>query len=89
MFAGPVLAGLDPGPLGQRRASMVREWEVAIPRAAAMFSLNLAVWRRDPLVPADQAELDELSNRLDSLASDQSGDTTMTWGLRQMVFQHR
>jgi hypothetical protein len=48
MFAGPVLAGLDP--IGRRQASMAREWEVAVPRAARMFSLNLAVWRGDPLV---------------------------------------
>lgn len=79
---------LDPAPLGWRRASTVRTWNVAIPRVAAMFRLNLAVWRRDPLVPVDQAELDELSDRLDALTTGQTGGT-MTWGLRQVVFQHR
>jgi trans-aconitate 2-methyltransferase len=87
MLAGPILAELDPVPMGRRQASMVREWEVAVPRAAAMFGLNLAVWRRDPLVPASQAELDKLSRELDALASAQASGGTMTWGLRQVVLQ--
>jgi len=88
MFAGPMLSGVDPGAQGRRRANVVREWEVPVPRAAALFRLNLAVWRPDPLVPADDVELEELSSTLETLSNGGGSETTVTWGLRQMVLEH-
>ena len=89
MFAGPFLSALDPAPAARRIASDVREWPVPVDRAAEMFSLNLSVWKDDPLVSrlvASPEELAGLARELVEVAKD-GAVGRIVWGLRQVVFE--
>jgi organic hydroperoxide reductase OsmC/OhrA/SAM-dependent methyltransferase len=89
MFTGPFLAELDPSMLGRRTRSGVREWPVPVVDAAAMFALNLSVWRNDPAagsMVASPAVFDRLATDLERL-SDHGSKGRITWGLRQVVFE--
>ena len=89
MIAGPFIAELEPAPAGRRLASDVREWPVSVTQAAEMFSLNLSIWRDDPLVPrlvASSNELDSLAKQLAGVA--QNGvPGRIVWGMRQVVLE--
>jgi organic hydroperoxide reductase OsmC/OhrA/SAM-dependent methyltransferase len=89
MFAGPFLSALDPSPAARRLSNDVREWPVPVDRAAEMFSLNLSVWKDDPLVSrlvASPEELASLARELLEVAKD-GAVGRIVWGLRQVVFE--
>lgn len=89
MFAGPLVAALDPGATGRVVSSKVRRWPVAVVDAAAMFALNLSVWRSDPAVAelvAGPTELDRLARDLRRVA-EHGARGQIRWGLRQVVLE--
>jgi organic hydroperoxide reductase OsmC/OhrA/SAM-dependent methyltransferase len=89
MFAGPIVAALEPSLLARQIWNDVVEWPVEIADAAAMFALNLSVWRSDPVVSsllASDDELDRLADQLDRLAETGSAGS-IVWGLRQVAFE--
>jgi organic hydroperoxide reductase OsmC/OhrA len=57
--------------------------------AAAMFGLNLAVWRVDPLFRERQAELDRLAADLAALAAAPPDAGFITWTLRRVAVRRR
>ena len=73
----------------KQRSSEVRTVTVPARRAAAMFHMNLSLWKNHDYVQRthEQAELDELEHRLASIVSG-SGDTNpVQWGLRHIVME--
>jgi len=89
MIAGPFIAALEAVSAGRRLTSDVREWPVSVEQAAEMFSLNLSVWRDDPLVPrlvASPHELDGLAQDLAGVARN-GAPGRIVWGMRQVVLQ--
>jgi trans-aconitate 2-methyltransferase len=86
MYAGPVLGAMPDR--GWRRAhDAVVTWPVPVRDAAAMYRMNLATWRHDPVVRArhDDAELDAVDALLAVLTAE--GDGVVTWQLRQMALE--
>ena len=55
--------------------------------AAAMFTLNLAVWRADPLFRDRQPELDRLAADLDMLARAPEHTGRITWTMRRVALR--
>lgn len=53
--------------------------------AAAMFGLNLTVWRTDPLFRDRQPELDRLAADLAALAADPEHDGRISWTMRRVA----
>jgi len=89
MFAGPFIAALDPSLVGRRLSSGVREWPVDVDRAAEMFSLNLSVWKGDPVASqlvASPDELEALARELAELAEEAPAGR-IVWGMRQVAFE--
>ena len=89
MFAGPFISAIDASPAGRRLSSDVREWPVAVDQAAEMFSLNLSVWKDDPLVTrlvASPEELAGLARGLEEVARNGAAGR-IVWGMRQVVLE--
>ena len=89
LYVGPRLEALgDVGPL-RKRTSAVACLPVADRRAAAMFALNIATWGDDPDVRARHGEggLARLGAALRAIAEGPDDTSTITWGLRQIVFE--
>ena len=67
-------------------SSELVEHPVGTAQAAAMFRLNLAVWRETPtaqgIIPA--ASIAEIAGELDGLA-ESSSDHEIVWGMRQVI----
>lgn len=63
--------------------------------AAEMFALNLAAWRSDPLLHAEQADLDRLADELAALAAPTTSSVAsatgghITWRMRQLALRRR
>ncbi|WP_238428624.1 OsmC family protein [Frankia nepalensis] len=57
-----------------------------VPTAAAMFGMNLAVWRSDPRFHDRQAELDRLAAGLTDLAA-APGEGHITWAMRRVAIR--
>jgi SAM-dependent methyltransferase len=72
-----------------RRSSTVTRLPVADRHAAAMFALNLAAWGGESDLRARHGEesLARLGALLRATAERADDDSTITWGLRQMVFE--
>jgi hypothetical protein len=66
LFAGPVLAELDPPAGTETVANETATIELSPADAGRMFGMNLRVLRRDGQLPPDDAELDELQASLDA-----------------------
>ena len=86
---GRRLEGLAAAGALRRRSSAVMQLPVADRRAAAMFALNLAAWGDDLDLCArhGQEALARLGALLRATAERPDDDTTITWGLRQIVFE--
>ncbi len=87
LYAGPVLdqllaQGSAPGEVVSNATARL---PVPAPRAAAMFALNLSVWRSDPLLVDEQEALDGVAADLERLSAGASGAATITWTMRQVV----
>jgi trans-aconitate 2-methyltransferase len=85
---GPVLAGLPDPPGLVRRDDRIGHLAPPAHRAAAMFALNLAVWRGEA-VRAGVASGDQLDRLATDLAAVADGevDGSIRWELRQLVLQ--
>ncbi|WP_045876871.1 OsmC family protein [Pseudofrankia sp. DC12] len=57
----------------------------SVPAAAAMFGLNLVVWRTDPLYRGRQPELDQLAADLAALAAGPERAGQITWTMRRVA----
>ncbi|MXX18751.1 MAG: class I SAM-dependent methyltransferase [Dehalococcoidia bacterium] len=89
LYIGPVLdAILDPPSL-KRRASNVQSVPVPADRAAAMFHMNLGVWRHNDFVRRNFApsDIDDLDGSLAAIASGQTAVGPVEWGLRHIVME--
>ncbi|MGF7233341.1 MAG: OsmC family protein [Frankia sp.] len=87
IYAGPILDRLvaHGNPPGQVVHNATARLPVPVSGAAAMFALNLAVWRSDPLLASDQEALDGLAAELDRLSTGDPGTGTITWTMRQVA----
>jgi trans-aconitate 2-methyltransferase len=85
---GPVLARLPDPPGLVRRDDRIGHLAPPAHRAAAMFALNLAVWRgeADRAGVASAGQLDRLATDLAAVA-DGEVDGSIRWELRQLVLQ--
>ena len=85
---GPVLARLPDPPGLVRRDDRIGHLAPPAHRAAAMFALNLAVWRGEA-VRAGVASADQLDRLATDLAAVADGDVdgSIRWELRQLVLQ--
>jgi trans-aconitate 2-methyltransferase len=85
---GPVLARLPDPPGLVRRDDRIGHLAPPAHRAAAMFALNLAVWRGEA-VRAGVASADQLDRLATGLAAVADGevDGSIRWELRQLVLQ--
>jgi SAM-dependent methyltransferase len=85
---GQVLARLPDPPGLVRRDDRIGHLDPPAARAAAMFALNLAVWRGEAVRAgvATAGELDRLAGDLAAVA-DGSVNGTIRWDLRQLVLQ--
>jgi len=85
---GPLLDELPDPPGLARRGSRVAPLVPPGARVAAMFGMNLAVWRDDALGAgvAGERELDGLADGLAALAHAEE-PAAISWGLRQLSFE--
>jgi SAM-dependent methyltransferase len=82
-------ARLERATRGARRpVCQLRELVLPAQRAAAMFSPNLAEFRRQPevMAQADERELDALAAELSARAAGAAGGS-VTWGMRQLAIE--
>ena len=89
LHIGPRLDGIpDSGSLN-RRSSSVQAVGIPASRAAAMFHMNLGVWRHNDFVRRsyDPAALDELESSLAAIASGSTDTSPVEWGLRRIVME--
>ena len=87
LYIGPVLDAIPDPPSLKRRSSNVRTVPVPADRAAAMFHMNLGVWRHNEFVRRtfDPSDLDDLESNLAAIAADPTTISAVEWGLRQIV----
>ena len=85
---GPVLARLPDPPGLVRRDDRIGQLAPPAAQAAAMFALNLAVWRGEAVRAgvATPEQLDRLVEDLDTVAGGEL-DGSIRWELRQLVLQ--
>lgn len=87
LYIGPVLDAVPDAPSLKRRSSTVQTVPVPADRAAAMFHMNLGVWRHNDFVRRtfDPSDLDDLESNLASIASGRTAVGPVEWGLRHIV----
>ena len=89
LYVGPVLDRIsDPDSL-KRLSSEVQAISIPASRAAAMFHMNLGVWKHNDFVQSrcNQADLDELERGLAAIASGSTHVSPVEWGLRRIVME--
>ena len=89
LYIGPKLDRItDSGSL-KRRYSLVQAVGVPASRAAAMFHMNLGVWRHNDFVQRNYgpADLDELESGLAAIACGREDTSPVEWGLRHIVME--
>lgn len=87
LYIGPVLDAV-PDPAGlKRRSSNVQAIPIPADRAAAMFRMNLGVWRHNDFVRRtfDLSALDDLERGLAAIETGRPDVTPVEWGLRRVV----
>jgi len=86
LYAGKLLERAIADSAGDIVSSELVEHPVSTAQAAAMFRLNLAVWRATPsaraILPA--ASIAEIAGELDGLAAS-SSSREVVWGMRQVI----
>lgn len=89
LYVGPVLDAI-PAPASLKRCSSnVQTVPIPADRAAAMFRMNLGVWRHNDFVRRTFApsDLDDLESNLAAIASGQPASSPVEWGLRRIVME--
>ena len=89
LYIGPRLDALTATDKLHRRSSNVRTLQVPADRAAAMFHMNLAVWRHNDFVQQTYtpATLDALDQDLNVMTQVHRNTSTVEWHLRQIVIE--
>ena len=89
LYIGPRLDAITASGKLHRRSSNVRTLQVPADRAAAMFHMNLGVWRRNDFVRQTYAPatLDSLEQDLHALTQDHTNAPPVEWQLRQIVIE--
>lgn len=89
LYIGPRLDTLTASDKLHRRSSNVRTLQVPADRAAAMFHMNLGVWRHNDFVRQTYAPttLDTLDQDLHAIAQGHTEDPPVEWQLRQIVIE--
>ncbi len=89
LYIGPRLDSIADSDLLKRRSSTVAKVTVSASDAAAMFHMNLGVWRDNDFVKRnyDGAELDALDEGLKDIASGRADTASVVWGLRHLVLE--
>ncbi len=87
LYIGPVLDAIPEPPSLKRRSSNVQSVPIPADRAAAMFHMNLGVWRHNEFVQRtfDASDLDDLESNLAAIASGRIAVSPVEWGLRHIV----
>ncbi|WP_241842325.1 OsmC family protein [Pseudofrankia sp. BMG5.36] len=79
------LAAHQPTPDFEVEYNATERLSPPVAAAAAMFGMNLAVWRTDPLFRDREAELDRLATDLAALTSAPPDAGVITWTLRRVA----
>ncbi|MDE2822397.1 MAG: class I SAM-dependent methyltransferase, partial [Chloroflexota bacterium] len=89
LYIGPRLDAITASGKLHRRSSNVRTLQVPADRAAAMFHMNLGVWRHNDFVQQTYAPttLDALDQDLQAIAQGHTDDPPVEWQLRQIVIE--
>ena len=89
LHIGPRLDGIRDSDSLERRSSSVQAIGIPADRAAAMFHMNLGVWRHNDFIRRtyDQSELDDLESALAAIASGSTDTSPVEWGLRRIVME--
>ena len=89
LYIGPRLDALTASVKLLRRSSDVRILQVPADRAAAMFHMNLGVWRHNDFVRQTYAlaTLDALEQNLQTIAQGRTNISPVEWKLRQIVME--
>ena len=89
LYIGPRLDALTASGKLHRRSSNVRALQVPADRAAAMFHMNLGVWRHNNFVlqTYSPTTLDALEQDLQTIARGHTNDPPVEWRLRQIVIE--
>lgn len=89
LYIGPRLDNITASGKLHRRSSNVRTLPVPADRAAAMFHMNLTVWRHNDFVRQTYAPttLDALEQDLQTIAQGHTEDPPVEWQLRQIVIE--
>lgn len=89
LYIGPRLDALTATHKLHRRSSNVRTLRVPADRAAAMFHMNLGVWRHNDFVQQTYAPatLDALDQDLNAMTQVHRNTSTVEWHLRQIVIE--
>lgn len=89
LYIGPRIDVLTASGKLHRRSSNVRTLQVPAHRAAAMFHMNLDVWRHKDFVQQTYtpATLDSLEQDLQALTQDHTDAPPVNWRLRQIVIE--
>lgn len=87
LYIGPVLDAVPAPAVLNRRSSNVQTVPIPADRAAAMFRMNLGVWRHNDFVRRTFApsELDDLEGDLAAIESGRAAVGAVEWGLRRVV----
>ena len=89
LFIGPRIDATTRSERLNRRASSTREVSVTGNRAAAMFEMNLGVWRHSDFVRGrwEHATLDRLEQDLHLIANGNTDEASIHWRMRQIVLE--
>ena len=89
LYIGPRLDAITASTKLHRRFSKVRTLLVPAHRAAAMFHMNLGVWRNNDFVRQTFAPttLDDLEHDLKTIAQGHTNTPPVEWRLRQIVIE--
>lgn len=89
LYIGPVLDAIPGADPLKRRFSNVQAVPIPADRAAAMFHMNIGVWRHNDFVRSTYArrDLDDLEGGLAAMASGRSHADPVEWGLRRIVME--
>ena len=89
LYIGPRLDAITASGKPHRRSSNVRTLQVPAHRAAAMFHMNLGVWRHNDFVRQTYVPttLDALEQSLHALTQDHTDAPPVNWQLRQIVIE--
>jgi len=89
LYIGPVLDAIPATGSLKRRSSNVQYIPIPADRAAAMFHMNIGVWRHNDFVRRTyaQPDLDDLETALAAIASGRTDAGPVEWGLRRIVME--